>query len=288
MEIAWLAALVVATFLGAGLKTRTWLMVDVVLTILFVFGTMPIIVDITKTETRGLTLDSHHGHLARQFLGWVSMPAIVWIFLRRSTSDICEVAMLSSRVVGAGLGSVFMAIQHFTHDCFTPMHLYYGVLGDAAWGLVSAIHLYKGGLLSKKGLFTRNPSKLDFFFKVDITLVCTYGIPDMLCPSFVFWLGQMKPDALHLHLLWVGSAMIWGTLTLCILGHFFKNDEEKRAVLIGRIISMTGMFGVRTYAYLYLGDTSSFFDYFFFVLSHLAIFPAYVGLRQTQTSFKSS
>ena len=77
---------------------------------------------------------------------------------------------------------------------FSGQHLYYGVLGNAAWAIVSGCHLFRGGRANKQGI----PSKVDFFLMVDVGLALFYCVPDLLIPDVILHLPGVSGLVTHM------------------------------------------------------------------------------------------
>ncbi|KAL8606195.1 hypothetical protein ACOMHN_053467 [Nucella lapillus] len=226
-------------------------------------------------QTTGVAVDALHGYLCNSYIGYCLMPAIATILLRQSTDPTTTTALLLSRTVGAGLATVVIMYSHFYTSIFNSMHLVYGVLGNAAWAGVNGYHLYQGGKANRHGVTTQ----VDFYLKVDIGFALAYSLPDLLVPDFILGFEGLKADTLHHHLLQVGAGVHLGTAVLSFMALRFKSTKHKKAVLLCRIAIMMLMWVIRTFSWIFLESSTSFFTYFMACLGYLPFFPAYVGFR---------
>ena len=79
---------------------------------------------------------------------------------------------------GAFAFTVVCLISFFA---LSPKHLFYGVLGNAAWAGVSGYHLFRGGKANKQGV----ASNMDFFLKMDAGFALCFAVPDLLIPDVI-------------------------------------------------------------------------------------------------------
>ncbi|KAK7088207.1 uncharacterized protein [Littorina saxatilis] len=276
VELVWLVVMVVSAILATRISTQKWLIADAVLAFLFAACTIPFAVKSQQMQTSGIPIDAAHGYLCNVYICYCLMPAIAFLLLKDSKDPTCTTALLLSRTVGAGLATLIITFGHFYAGIFNPMHLYYGVFGNAAWAGVSGFHLYLGGKANRRGV----ASKVDLFLQVDIAFALCYAIPDLLIPDVILSLCGMKADALHTHLLQVGGGVHVGTAALSFMALRFTSPNHKKAVLMSRIAIMLLMWAVRTYSWVALEPATSFYSYFMACTGYLPFFPAYLGIRQ--------
>ncbi|XP_076453168.1 uncharacterized protein LOC143288489 [Babylonia areolata] len=276
VELILLFLMVAGAIFASRIDSKRWLLVDAAITFLFGACTIPFAVQSQEMQTTGIKVDAFHGYLCNLYIGYCLMPAVASVLLRDSTDPTTTTALLLSRTVGPGLATLVIAYGHFFTSIFNSMHLVYGVLGNAVWTAVNAYHLFLGGKANKRGVST----KVDFFLKVDLAIALCYALPDLLLPDlFMGLLLGREPDALHLHLMQVGAGVHLGTAALAYMAFRFSSKEHKKAVLLSRIAIMSLMWMLRTYSWIMLETSTSFFSYFMACLGYLPFFPAYVGIR---------
>ena len=82
----------------------------------------------------------------------------------------------------------FTVVYLISLSALSPKHLYYGVLGNAAWAGVSGYHLFRGGKANKQGV----ASKMDFFLKMDVGFALCFAVPDLLIPDVILNLSGVS------------------------------------------------------------------------------------------------
>ena len=82
----------------------------------------------------------------------------------------------------------FTVVYLISLSALSPKHLYYGVLGNAAWAGVSGYHLFGGGKANKQGV----ASKMDFFLKMDVGFALCFAVPDLLIPDVILNLSGVS------------------------------------------------------------------------------------------------
>ncbi|XP_013383590.1 uncharacterized protein LOC106153973 [Lingula anatina] len=218
---------------------RAWMLIDMISTI--VFGVWFFFPKSILPLQADLVIDSGHVLLCHMVAATLLGSAVVWALSRNSSDETVQVTMLITRVLSASLILIYMIYAQYAnaqakHGRFTQQNYWFGILGTTLWDLGNIIQLLRtvewGGGAENTSSGLDHSLRRDFFvIFIGGVVMATFAGSTVQClfPHLIL-------DGIHSHMDRTVGALNIGMAFLSFIAPGFHSDEDKRAVLLGRIV----------------------------------------------------
>lgn len=234
------ASMVVAFVLLAVLgDRRVWITADILCSLGFGLTCFVFPGIILDFQVAG-KLDAVHLLFGRLYGGMLMCSIIVWFMTRETRDGTVPITLMMSRVYICGL--ILMAQAYTTFwstkgkTVWTNQHMYFGILGTALWLLGNLIHLLRSDDFST---YPQHNIRLNTHLRIDGWLTLVIAIAFMAFPDFIIsHFFDKSPGAVHKHLVRCVGAMGIGDAVVSMQAPGFLHERDKRAQLLGRILTV--------------------------------------------------
>ncbi|XP_071493718.1 uncharacterized protein [Diadema antillarum] len=181
--------------------------------------------------------DGTHLTYTRAFGACMIGDAVSRYFIRSSRDNSAQVFLLLSRIIGCSVLLVAMVIIQYTGGEWNEMHIFFGMMGNLVWMMGSAVYYFQSRF---SGGHAQLESQLNFHLRADgflmLLLGCAaYGFPDM---SIRIFNDIPAVDSAHIHMIRSAGALEIGSALLSFFAPGFLFEEDKRALLVGRVAAI--------------------------------------------------
>ncbi|CAH1271772.1 Hypp4707 [Branchiostoma lanceolatum] len=238
-EIVRTAAMLVAFAVAVSRGRKIWMMADAGAVLLFGVAWLVMPGVILGQMTTG-PLGAFHLTLSRMF-GALLIGTVVTFYKTRNSGDITvSNVLLYSRVVGISMqlmavGYGQMYYRDLEKGGWTSEQVWYGLFGGGVWLLGN---LYHSARNDQFGCYSQRNDRLSFVLRLDgflclLLALADFAFGDLLNTPFMM---DAKPDGIHLHMTRCNGAVTFMSALVSSWAPVFLKDEDKRNVLLGRIV----------------------------------------------------